>query len=118
MTHRLFRAASTFKTTTGLFGLAVNPNPVPELAEIYSQVIEAVSVLPQDSVYRQATLPLFTQRLAILDREKDVQRVEELIADGCVEQLIQRAECELELAGLMSGWKVNSLVCGILTVFY
>ncbi|KAI9255775.1 ETC complex I subunit conserved region-domain-containing protein [Phascolomyces articulosus] len=93
------------KATTGLTGIPVHPNPRPHLIQTYSKTLEALSRLPTHAVYRQATESLTQQRLSVVQGNEDVTKIESLINNGQIEELIIQAEDELKLIAKMEEWK-------------
>ncbi|KAI9804490.1 MAG: hypothetical protein M1825_001389 [Sarcosagium campestre] len=57
-------------TPTGLTGLVTHPAPRPTLEFLYSRTLDALSRLPESSVYRQSTEALTKQRLALVEATK------------------------------------------------
>ncbi|CAH1765992.1 6410_t:CDS:2 [Entrophospora sp. SA101] len=102
-TRNLFKAAQ--KTTTGIFGIEVHPNPRPHLIKIYDKTLRALTKLPSTSVYRQATESFTKQRLKIVEGTKEIVEIENKINCGQIEELIVQAEDELKLVGKMEEWK-------------
>ncbi|KAI8913527.1 ETC complex I subunit conserved region-domain-containing protein [Gorgonomyces haynaldii] len=102
---RVLRQASVTKTTTGIFGLAVHPNPRPELISLYQRILHSLQRLPQESVYRQKTESLFKQRLDTLNQTEDVTQIENTIGGGQLEELIAQAKGELALIPQLEEWK-------------
>ncbi|KAI7859843.1 ETC complex I subunit conserved region-domain-containing protein [Circinella umbellata] len=102
-TRPLLQAAK--KATTGLTGVPVHPNPRPHLIQTYNKSLEALSRLPTHAVYRQATESLTQHRLAVVENNEDVSKIESLINSGQIEELIIQAEDELKLIGKMEEWK-------------
>ena len=50
LTRPLFQA---LKKSTGITGLPIHPDPLPELVKIYERTISVLSTIPRTSVYRQ-----------------------------------------------------------------
>ncbi|KAI9204145.1 ETC complex I subunit conserved region-domain-containing protein [Polychytrium aggregatum] len=100
---RVLRQAPAFstKTTTGLYGLAVHPNPRPQLISLYKRIIHAVQRQPESAVFRQSVESLARHRLAIVEQENDIDKIETTIQAGQIEELIQQAEDELKLVNIM-----------------
>ncbi|WFD44411.1 hypothetical protein MPSI1_003079 [Malassezia psittaci] len=106
------------KTSTGLAGIDVHPNPLPALQEKYTRTLQTLKALPESAVYRQSAEAVTQQRLdvvklAINDRsQKDpsfseyaIKQVTEKIDSGVIEELIIQADDELALAAKMIDWK-------------
>jgi NADH dehydrogenase (ubiquinone) 1 alpha subcomplex subunit 5 len=104
LTRPLFQAVR--KTTTGLTGLSVHPDPLPALQRTYEQTLTALAAMPAASVYRQGTEALTRRKL-------DVAAVERTLDEGQIEEVLGVAEDELKLAGKMAEWKpCVRLLCG------
>ncbi|KAH9982396.1 hypothetical protein BGW80DRAFT_1263120 [Lactifluus volemus] len=82
------------KLSTGLYGLAVHTNPLPELTKTYESTLSALSSIPEHAAYRQGTEALTLRKLKI--RQLD---------EGQIEQAMAIAKDELSLVGKMAGWK-------------
>lgn len=102
------------KTTTGLTGIKVHPDPLPALRETYSTNLELVRSIPQSALYRQSLEALLTHKLGVLQTALDkdgpteagITRVEKELGDGQqIEELVIAAEEELSLTQKMLDWK-------------
>ncbi|KAI9454001.1 NADH2 dehydrogenase [Russula earlei] len=94
------------KSSTGLYGLAVHPNPLPELTKTYESTLAALSSIPEHAAYRQGVEALTLKKLKIVrDANGDIARVEKQLDEGQIEQVIAIAKDELSLAGKMTEWK-------------
>ncbi|KAF0388436.1 ETC complex I subunit conserved region-domain-containing protein [Gigaspora margarita] len=96
---------ATQKTTTGLFGLAIHPNPRHHLIETYKNTLNALTKLPSNAVYRHATESLTKHRLSIAESTENIQEIENKINAGIIEEVILQAEDELKLVAKMEEWK-------------
>ncbi|GJJ09636.1 hypothetical protein Clacol_003860 [Clathrus columnatus] len=104
LTRPLFQQA--LKTSTGLTGLAVHPNPLPVLRKTLESTKELLQQIPSHSVYRQSTTTLTQRRLDILDRaQNDVEVVEKELGLGQIEEVLVQAEDEFKLVQNMLEWK-------------
>ena len=104
------------KTTTGIAGIAVHPNPLPELESTYTQTLRVLEHFPQSSVYRQSAAAVTEQRLGVVREalakpfptvaasEKAIERVESELDSGIVEELIHQATDEFHLAAKMADY--------------
>ncbi|GBM30340.1 NADH dehydrogenase [ubiquinone] 1 alpha subcomplex subunit 5 [Araneus ventricosus] len=97
--------AGAIKKCTNLTGLAVSKNPHRVLTSYYNKILRALENIPKDSAYRVHTAKLVEERLAIVQTEPDVLKMEEKINGGQAEELILQAEKELTLARKMVSWK-------------
>ena len=92
--------------TTGIYGLAVHPNPLPELTKTYESTLATLSSIPEHAAYRQGAQALTLRKLKIVqDANGDVAEVEKQLDEGQIEQAIAIAKDELGLVGKMVEWK-------------
>ncbi|KAH9486898.1 NADH dehydrogenase [ubiquinone] 1 alpha subcomplex subunit 5 [Psilocybe cubensis] len=104
LTHPLRQA---LKRTTGIHGLAVHPNPLPELVKTYESTLATLSSIPQTSVYRQGVEALVRHKLNIVTNKAngDISLAEKLLKEGHIEESLDIAADELSLAAKMVEWK-------------
>ena len=103
LTRPLFQA---IRSSTGLTGLAVHPNPLPELAEAYKSTLNILSTIPETSVYRQGVEALTKNKLQIVQEANgDVAAAEQKLNEGLIEQALDVAKDELSLVSKMIEWK-------------
>jgi len=93
------------KQTTRLVGLPVEAEPHKVLTGLYKQTLEAVKQIPPEAEYRVAVEKITQHRLGVVNSEPNVQKIEEKIGCGQVEELIQQAKSELELIPKMAEWR-------------
>jgi len=94
------------KMTTGIYGLAVHPNPLPELTKTYESTLAALSSIPEHAAYRQGAQALTLRKLKIVqDANGDIAEVEKQLDEGQIEQALVIAKDELSLLGKMAEWK-------------
>ncbi|KAJ3511295.1 hypothetical protein NLJ89_g4180 [Agrocybe chaxingu] len=94
------------KTTTGIHGLPVHPNPLPELLKTYESTLSALSSIPQTSVYRQGVEALVRHKINIVKGANgDVAAVEKQLNEGQIEESLDIAADELSLAAKIVEWK-------------
>ncbi|KAK9767880.1 hypothetical protein K7432_001943 [Basidiobolus ranarum] len=93
------------KQSTGLFGIAVHPNPRPQLIDIYNQTLTALERLPSNAVYRHATTALTKQKLSVVESTEDIPELEAKLDAGQIEEVIMAAQDELKLVAKMEEWK-------------
>lgn len=104
LTRPLFQAVR--KTTTGITGLSVHPDPLPELTRTYEQTLSALSAIPATSVYRQGVEALTKHKLTIVQKASgDITRAEAELDEGQIEEALTTAHDELKLVGQMAEWK-------------
>ncbi|XP_058045889.1 NADH dehydrogenase [ubiquinone] 1 alpha subcomplex subunit 5 isoform X1 [Ahaetulla prasina] len=93
--------AGVLKKTTGLVGLAVCNNPHERLKILYTKILGILETMPQDAAYRKYTEKLINERFDIVKAESNVQRLENKLNSGQLEEVILQAENELSLAKKM-----------------
>ena len=96
-----------FKKTTGIYGLKVHRDPLPELINTYESTLTALSAIPQVSVYRQAAEAVTRNKLNIVKSVNgDIAQAERQLNEGQIEESLEIATDELSLVGKMAEWKV------------
>ncbi|KAN0135716.1 ETC complex I subunit conserved region domain containing protein [Lactarius tabidus] len=94
------------KLSTGIYGLPVHPNPLPELTKTYESTLTALSSIPEHAVYRQGAESLTLRKLKIVQEAKgDIAEVERQLDEGQIEEAIEIAKDELNLVAKMTEWK-------------
>ncbi|CAE6446408.1 unnamed protein product [Rhizoctonia solani] len=94
------------KTTTGIYGVAVHPDPLPALRKTYESTLSILSQMPSHAVYRQGAEALVKHRLDLVEKAKgDATLVENALGEGQIEEILMSATDELSLAGKMLEWK-------------
>ena len=94
------------KLSTGLYGLPVHPNPLPELTKTYESTLTALSSIPKHAAYRQGAESLTLRKLKIVQEAKgDIAEVERQLDEGQIEEVIEIAKDELSLVAKMAEWK-------------
>ena len=94
------------KTTTGITGLKVHPDPLPALTEAYEHTLSALKFIPETSVYRQGVEALTNNKLRILkEAEGSVEKAEKELGEGQIEESLDIAQDELALVSKMIEWK-------------
>jgi NADH dehydrogenase (ubiquinone) 1 alpha subcomplex subunit 5 len=94
------------KSTTGIVGLAVEPEARSVLSAVYTRTLEQLQAFPAESAYRSTVEALTKERLAVVESKTDLLEIEEQIGAGQVEQLIQQANDELSLMPALLDAKV------------
>ncbi|KAI0662787.1 NADH2 dehydrogenase [Cubamyces menziesii] len=103
-TRPLLNAAR--KPSTGITGLKVHRDPVPELKKTYEATLQTLSAIPQSSVYRQGTEALTLHKLKVLEKANgNVAAIEKELDEGQIEESLDIAQDELSLAQKMLQWK-------------
>ncbi|KAF4622839.1 hypothetical protein D9613_001843 [Agrocybe pediades] len=103
LTRPLFQA---LKKTTGIHGLDVHKNPLPELVKTYEATLSTLSSIPQTSVYRQGVEALVRHKLNVVKNANgDISLAEQQLKEGHIEEALDIATDELSLAAKMVEWK-------------
>ncbi|XP_054751610.2 NADH dehydrogenase [ubiquinone] 1 alpha subcomplex subunit 5-like [Lytechinus pictus] len=97
--------SGAIKKTTGLVGIAVEAKPHEKLRILYSKILASLQQMPKEASYRQYTEQVVNDRLSIVQSEGDVQKVEQKLNAGQIEEVVLQAEAELSLARKMADWK-------------
>ncbi|XP_073429508.1 NADH dehydrogenase [ubiquinone] 1 alpha subcomplex subunit 5 [Dendrobates tinctorius] len=97
--------AGVVKKTTGLVGLAVSQNPHDRLRILYTKILAALQTIPKDAAYRKYTEQIVNDRFSAVKTESSIEKLEEKINCGQIEEVIAQAENELYLVRKMSEWK-------------
>uniref|UniRef100_A0A1I7XK93 NADH dehydrogenase [ubiquinone] 1 alpha subcomplex subunit 5 n=1 Tax=Heterorhabditis bacteriophora TaxID=37862 RepID=A0A1I7XK93_HETBA len=89
------------KKTTGITGLFVNEHPHRTLSVVYGRILRALQQIPEDAAYRKYTEAIVKQRLFLVQSENSIEKLEEKIGMGQIEEVIEqmsfiKAEYELE----------------------
>jgi NADH dehydrogenase (ubiquinone) 1 alpha subcomplex subunit 5 len=76
----------------------VHPDPLPALKQTYTSTLEVLAAYPTSSSYRQAAEAITRSRLKAVEMAgDDVQRVEQAIGGGQIEEILDSAQDELSL---------------------
>lgn len=103
ITRPLFQA---LKKTTGIHGLKVHADPLPELVKTYEATLTTLSSIPQTSVYRQSVEALVRHKLNLVkSANNDIATAEKHLDEGHIEEALDIASDELKLAANMVEWK-------------
>lgn len=100
--------ARTPKTTTGFVGLPVHSDPLPALSKTYKSTLTLLESIPETSIYRQGVQALTAKKLAVVEAATEdggVERVEQELGEGQIEEILLVAQDEFRLAGKMLDWK-------------
>ena len=104
LTRPLFQ--QVVKKTTGITGIPVHPNPLPELSKTYEATLSLASSIPATSVYRQSVEALTQNKLTIVKGANgDIAAVEKQLDEGQIEEALNVAKDELKLVSNMIEWK-------------
>jgi NADH dehydrogenase (ubiquinone) 1 alpha subcomplex subunit 5 len=104
LTRPLFQ--QVLKSTTGITGIPVHPNPLLALSETYRATLSLASSIPATSVYRQSVEALTQNKLKIVeDANGDIAAVEKQLDEGQIEEALAVAKDELKLVSNIMEWK-------------
>ncbi|XP_025060957.1 NADH dehydrogenase [ubiquinone] 1 alpha subcomplex subunit 5 isoform X1 [Alligator sinensis] len=78
---------------------------VAHLRILYTKLTAVLQNIPKDAAYRKYTEAIINERLNMVKTEPDVQKLENKINGGQIEEVILQAENELNLARKMAQWK-------------
>eukprot|EP01111_Echinosteliopsis_oligospora_P008007 TRINITY_DN2339_c0_g1_i1.p1 TRINITY_DN2339_c0_g1~~TRINITY_DN2339_c0_g1_i1.p1 ORF type:complete len:130 (-),score=40.20 TRINITY_DN2339_c0_g1_i1:34-423(-) len=88
-------AVAAIKTSTGLVGLAVEPNAPIILTKLYHRILRDLKAVPEDTLFRWHKERTINFRLRVMNEEKDIKSMEARINSGNLEELIVMAREEL-----------------------
>ncbi|CAF0733266.1 unnamed protein product [Adineta ricciae] len=88
-------ASKILKATTNITGLAVSKDPHYALKLLYGKILRDLKKIPETSVYRKYTEDTINSRLAHVENEPNIARLERKINCGQIEEVIVQAENEL-----------------------
>ncbi|XP_060633737.1 NADH dehydrogenase [ubiquinone] 1 alpha subcomplex subunit 5 [Anolis sagrei] len=97
--------AGLLKKTTGLVGLAVSETPHDRLRILYTKILAALDTIPREAAYRKYTEKIVNERFDMVKAEPNVDKLEDKINCGQIEEVILQAESELTLARKMAQWR-------------
>lgn len=104
------------KVSTGIAGYPVHPEPLRALTETYQGTLTLLQQIPASAVYRQSAESITKERLDAIKAiggqgtEQEIEAVEARIGAGLIEEVLEQAQGELQLAGKMIEWKALSLL--------
>ncbi|KAI0932246.1 hypothetical protein AcW1_000579 [Taiwanofungus camphoratus] len=94
------------KTTTGITGLHVHHDPLPELVKTYQSTLTMLSSIPETSVYRQGVEAFTQHKLKIVQGSNgNIEEAEKQLGEGHIEESLDIAEDEMKLVSNMIEWK-------------
>eukprot|EP01039_Chlorochromonas_danica_P007147 gene7148-7900_t len=91
------RFLATYKTSTGLAGLSVDPHGRETLQNLSDTILSRVQKIPETSQYRIDVEKWFSFIKKVTTEKDDVKAIENEIDRGQIEEVIQMAKDELEL---------------------
>lgn len=86
---------SFHKQTTGLTGLFVDEYAHQNLLKEYGRLMKVLEQMPSHSSYRKYTEQLVKKRIALVQEEPDIVKLEEKIGMGQIEEVILQAKYEI-----------------------
>ncbi len=93
------------KKTTGITGLPVIPEGRKILIALYEKTLEDIKTIPEDVFYRTAVETQTKKMLQVCRDHEDIETIELKFSPFQIEEMIVRAEDELELIPMMREWK-------------
>merc|ERR1712060_236613 len=102
---RYMQHQGPLKLSTGLAFLDVEPFPRMKLMKLYYLILQEVQQLPEEYPYKYYAREQTRWRMKVVDENESIRKIEEKIAHGIVEQLIQAAHNELKLLRIMQKWR-------------
>ncbi|EHB14766.1 NADH dehydrogenase [ubiquinone] 1 alpha subcomplex subunit 5, partial [Heterocephalus glaber] len=75
------------------------------LKVLYTKILDVLGRIPKNAAYRKYTEQIVSERLAVVNAESDVKKLEDRLQLGQIEEVILQAENELSLARRMIRWK-------------
>lgn len=91
---------------TGLTGLYEHPKPRVPLMNIYEKTLNVLKDFPKDSIYKQSVEKMTAERMAIVKGNEIIERIENKIGGGLIEEILIQAHDELALAKELKELKV------------
>jgi NADH dehydrogenase (ubiquinone) 1 alpha subcomplex subunit 5 len=100
---------ATYKTSTGLVGLEVDPNGKETLMKLSEDVLASVKRIPADAQYRITVENWFKHIHSTCGTTDDIKKIEETLDLGQIEEVIENAKDELTLIDYYfdnKGWEL------------
>ncbi|KAF5927648.1 hypothetical protein HPG69_000552 [Diceros bicornis minor] len=72
---------------------------------LYTKILDVLEQIPKNAAYRKYTEQITNEKLGVVKAEPDVQKLEDKLQGGQIEEVILQAENELSLARKMVQWK-------------
>ena len=91
------RNLATYKTSTGLVGLEVDPEGKTTLLNLSGDVLESVKKIPEHSEYRKNVEKWFNYISTECSKTDDIKAIEDSMEIGQIEEVIEMAKDELKL---------------------
>ena len=102
------RSMGTYKTSTGLVGLAVDPNGKENLINACKEILVSVERVPSDATYRTDVEKWYSFIANECGKTDDIKVIEDAMGLGQIEEVIEMAKNELELVDYYveeKGWE-------------
>ena len=97
--------AGPLKMSTGLAFVDVEPFPRMKLMKLYYLILQEIQQLPEEYGYKYYCREMTRYRMKVVDEHDSIRAIEEKIAAGLVEDLINAAHNELKLLRIMKQWR-------------
>lgn len=98
------------KTSTGLVGLAVDPNGRVNYINMGKKILDRVKKIPPHAQYRKDVEAIFSYRLKVCEENEDEEKIEQTIALGQLEEMIEEGKDELKLIDMYYDAKMWEVV--------
>uniref|UniRef100_A0A5F8GCN4 NADH dehydrogenase [ubiquinone] 1 alpha subcomplex subunit 5 n=1 Tax=Monodelphis domestica TaxID=13616 RepID=A0A5F8GCN4_MONDO len=72
---------------------------------LYDKILNTLQLMPANAAYRKYTEQITNERMNMVKEETDLQKLEDQLQSGQLEEVILQAENELSLARKMLIWK-------------
>ncbi|NXL82217.1 NDUA5 dehydrogenase, partial [Leptocoma aspasia] len=72
---------------------------------LYTKILDVLENIPKHAAYRKYTEQIVNERFDLVKKEADVQKLQDKLNSGQIEEVIVQAENELSLARKMTQWK-------------
>lgn len=104
------KSFATYKTSTGLVGLAVDPNGKENLLKLTAQVLESVKKIPETAEYRTSVEKWMIFLSKTASSTDDIRVIEDEVNVGQIEEIIVMVKDELKLVDYYYENKVWEMV--------
>ncbi|GAB5370021.1 hypothetical protein AAMO2058_001456600 [Amorphochlora amoebiformis] len=99
------RSFSSSKVETGITGLPAIENAKEVYMALLQKTIEEADKLPSEAEYGDQITRFAAHRLKMCEENDTVEAIEDAIAAGEIEELIDESEHELKVLEMMQVWK-------------
>ncbi|CAM9492363.1 unnamed protein product [Ascophyllum nodosum] len=94
------------KTSTGLVGLAVDVHARANFIAVQKQILDKIKMIPDHAQYRKDVEAISNYRLKVATENEDEEKIEDIVDNGQLEELILDGKRELELIEKYSEWRL------------